>query len=148
MAEIIIEVLLAAVYIVLSAADIKKREIPVWILGIPVASMTVYLCVIKDFRTLIWNVSAALIFFSAGILISKLTKGAIGNGDAYVCGAVFMILGFLNGLTAVTLGLFSAAFFGTLIKCIRKKSWKYQIPFVPFLCSGYICMVALNCLNR
>ena len=139
MVEKVIEILLAAVLVILSVSDIKNRKIPIWILGLPVLLMAVHFCLTGDYRSLLVNSAGSISVFLVGILISRFTGEAVGAGDAYVCGAVFMILGIINGLISVTLSLFFAAFFGTAVMHIKKKGWKYRIPFVPFLCGGYIC---------
>ena len=87
--------------------------------------------------------AGALFFFMSVLpgtflyMVSLLTKGGMGRGDALLYLAVGAVLGMGKTLTVLLFSLFLAAGYGVLQMKIRKRSGKYRIPFAPFTAGGY-----------
>lgn len=111
--------------------DWKKKEICVWsiLLSIPVG---IGLNLLKGFRSpgeMLWGVGTGAVI----ILLSLLTKGAVGFGDGLLLCVTGMLLGPAENLELMTLGaLLCAAVLGTGL-LFGKTGWKERFPFVPFL---------------
>ncbi|MDR1000320.1 MAG: A24 family peptidase [Clostridiales bacterium] len=80
--------------------------------------------------------------FSLFALISRLTKGALGLGDAMIIGVV----GLFTGANAVYIITYAVVFSGiaSLVLLISKRAHKgASIPFAPFLCAGFFMYIIL-----
>ena len=129
-----------------SAMDIQKKEIP-----------TLYLALFAVAGILIqlWNMmegdAAAgkegiqqagwIMGGMAGLLLAgvgKITKQAIGYGDAWAGAVLGIWLGFLPLSEIFFLGLLVSSVYASWLFFIRKKSGKYRIAFLPFLLAGYL----------
>ncbi|MBI3573844.1 prepilin peptidase [Candidatus Kaiserbacteria bacterium] len=91
---------------------------------------------------------AALFGFFMAIVILTRGKG-MGSGDAYVAGAIGILLGFFRGIEAVMFGIWAGAlsglvllFLSSLSRKIRlfesdaRVTMKTELPLVPFLAFG------------
>ena len=111
--------------------DWKKKEICVWsiLLSIPVG---IGLNLIKGLRSpgeMLWGVGTGAVI----ILLSLLTRGALGFGDGLLLCATGVFLGATGNLELMTLGaLLCAAVLGTGL-LLGRAGWKERFPFVPFL---------------
>ena len=75
---------------------------------------------------LVWNVCMG----AAVIMLSIISKGAVGMGD----GLLFLSLGTVLSFV----GLFCCCFWGIVVLFLSGKGKKTEMPFVPFLMLGYI----------
>lgn len=131
------DVFTAGWLLVLSAMDIKKKSVPVGLLGIGVVNTAVILlaeglCGGID----CWPLCRSM-FPGAAFLVIAAATGKAGYGD----GIVLIILGLVSGsevcLFALTAGLFLIAVFSGVLLTLRKVKRNSRIPFLPFLAVGW-----------
>lgn len=130
---------LATSLLVLSVIDWDTQEIPD---GIQVFLLTV---------GLIWNgyalwaglhiwLSNLIGFFAVSVpllLLSVATKGGMGGGDIKLTAVCGLILGWQSSLLALALAALSGTLFMLPSLLFKKRGWKSQVPFGPFLAAGY-----------
>ncbi len=131
----VIEWMLCVGLLVLALFDLKDREIP-WI---PVAIGGCILLGVRLWQGSSWlDIGAGILPGMALLLLSRLTKGGVGEGD----GIVLMVLGVGIGV-AKTIAVFSGALFfcavaAVITVLVRHGGFKTELPFLPFLFLGYI----------
>ena len=81
------------------------------------------------------------------LLFSILTDEKIGKGDAYIIMVTGLYLGFMNTLVLLWISSILAAVIGMII--IRKydKCLNQELPFVPFLLLGYLCLYIMQMIG-
>jgi len=132
----ILSLLLTLFLIICSYTDIKKKEIyfkvllPFFLTGVIAAAVSGREAVL-----------AALLGAAAGIallLLSFITRGAIGEGDGLVLVVTGVFLGISENLRLLTFALFLSALFSVGAMII--KGWKRdrELPFVPFLLAAFL----------
>lgn len=119
-------------------SDIKIKEISVvFLMVFGGIGVLVLVC----FRQIAWTEALAGIGLGIGMIgISKITKGGIGMGDGGVLCVMGLYIGFWSVLEIFFLGLILAALVSTYLIVIKKVRRKTQIPFVPFLMVGFLCI--------
>lgn len=70
-------------------------------------------------------------------LISKLSRGEVGQGDALVYLVTGLALGFFKNLELFMLSLFFAAMVGLVLLVLRRVGRKHAMPFIPFTAVAY-----------
>ena len=116
---------------VVSMWDIRKREIPVWLIAA------------GGILPLVLMVTGALVG-GVFLLISRLTQEAFGYGDSLMIAVTGVYLGFWNVLYLLVWAYVLAAVFAGYV-LIRKGFQKdAAFPFVPFLLAAYIGIVCLG----
>lgn len=119
-----------AVLILEAIWDWRKKEVPVLLLmamsGIAVLSM---LCHEVKFY---WRVGGAIIGLIF-ILVSWLSKEAIGYGDSWTILNLGIILGFYKIIEIVLWAAFLAGISSLFLLWKRKWKRKNSLPFIPFL---------------
>ena len=75
---------------------------------------------------------------AAVIMLSIISKGAVGMGDGLLFLSLGTVLSFEELLSAFLLGLFCCCFWGIVVLFLSGKGKKTEMPFVPFLMLGYI----------
>lgn len=140
-----------------SYTDIRRRQISVRVLIvflILAAGLMAGACYFGDRDRIIKNVLLyelrpenvifALLPGSILLVISVLTREAIGRGDVCVVG----ILGLMTGFDAVFVILFismvACALCGLVFMVIKGKSKKDTLPYIPFLLGAYLVFFANN----
>ena len=76
-------------------------------------------------------------------LMSKATRGAVGEGDALVYLMTGVTLGFFGNIELLTLSLFFSAIVSVFLLVFRKVGKKKRIPFVPFTAIAYGVVMVL-----
>lgn len=122
-----------------SYTDVKTRTI-----SLKLSVIVVLICIIM--RTVLFNYDMKTILpwllygCIAGIvliILAFISKESLGYGD----GAAVLIVGIGDGLKCALLTCGFAFILAAVFACfllIRKKNRKATIPFLPFLCIGYI----------
>lgn len=85
------------------------------------------------YRLSIGSVIKSLLPGIALLLCSKLLKGAVGEGDAYLIMLTGLMLGGENNLLLLMGGLLLSAGCAVFLILVRKKEKTTAFPFVPFL---------------
>ena len=131
---------------VLSILDIRFRKMPVWLLvvgGIAGTGYQIWKWVKGD------PVSIVLIGVGAivGILflgVSKITGQALGYGDGIIILILGICLGFWDLSIVLMIAFFIASVMAIALIVVKKGKRKRTMPFVPFLCIGYIVFVLMG----
>lgn len=125
------------------------------------------LCSITDIRTKKINLKICILFFVLGLfiniffitpgihiliynlipgicllIISKLTHGAVGSGDALIFIIISFYMQSASTLIILFFSLLAASLF-SIILIAKKYSRKYTLPFAPFITLGYTIFVFL-----
>lgn len=131
------DVLTAGWLLVLSAMDIKKKSVPVWLLGIGAVHVVVVLLTEGLSGGIDGWLLCRSMFPGAVFLVTAAATGKAGYGD----GIVLSMLGLMSGakvcLLALTAGLFLIAIFSGALLALRKVKRNSRIPFLPFLAVGW-----------
>ena len=77
------------------------------------------------------------------LLISRITKGAVGEGDAILLMITGMLLCFEENLILLLAASVLAAVWGIILMVVHKADRREELPFVPFLFISYLGMVLL-----
>lgn len=129
----------------LSILDIRKRNVPVWLLaagGIMAVVVTVYRQNVSCEYTRTGHGLIGMAMLPGILLLATAfaTKKA-GYGD----GIVLMILGVLAGgekcLLIFAISLFLGAFVSLILLVFRKVKRDTKIPFLPFLAVGWLAVM-------
>lgn len=119
-----------------SLDDIRNRQVRLGILvGFMVEAMLGWIFLWeKPMESVFISMIPGLVFF----ILAYITKGAIGEGD----GLVLIVAGVFSGISCILRVLVSAVFlssgYALFLSIVRKKSRKYEMPFVPFLLLGFV----------
>lgn len=124
---------------VVSVWDIRKREIPLWLIavgGLLAAGFGFF----SEKHSIMLMIAGALVGM-VFVGISKVTEEAFGYGDSLMITVAGMYLGFWNVLGLLVWAHVLAALFAGYI-LIRKGIYKgVSFPFVPFLLAAYTVIV-------
>ena len=139
------EMLTAAWLLPMSAMDIRRRQVPAWMLLLGTAAAVVVLVSEGWSGGLsVWRICKAVIPGIVLLVIAGLT-GRAGYAD----GIVLLLLGLLAGyeicLTASLGGLFLIALCSGVLLALRKVKRDTRMPFLPFLAVGWLAAVCGRC---
>ena len=117
--------------------DVKKREIPVILIGI--IGVMIVPGMLKE--GLMWSKIGGTVIGGFFLVISRLTKEAIGYGDSWI----ILLLGIHLGIWDVLILLLWASVLAGVCSLffLWLKKWKRtaSIPFVPFIAIGYLGVI-------
>lgn len=116
--------------------DIKRREISVMVLLI--FGFLSILCLVFGMRI---NTLDFILGVMPGIvlaIISIITKGELGMGDAIVILVLGAYFGFVEICEILLFALLFSALFSILLLIFKRTSLKREYPFVPFLLGSFI----------
>lgn len=135
------DVITAGWLLVLSAVDIKKKSVPLWLLGVGAVETAVILLADGLSGGIDgWMLCRSLIPGTV-FLATAAATGKAGYGD----GIVLIMLGLMSGakvcLLVMTAGLFLLAIFSGVLLALRKVQRTSRIPFLPFLAVGWTIAV-------
>lgn len=121
--------------------DIRTKEIPLWVsLCFGGCSFVYSVCCGRTWVEFLLALLPGLICFILGYC----TRQAIGYGDAILLCSLGMLYSLHElifiCMTAVILGGIT----GLILLVVLKKNGRYEIPFVPFLFVGWICLFIEN----
>lgn len=131
-------------------SDVKRRTVPIFLIIVLFLGglMTVIVCTVL--RTdagddiYIWQRLISCIPGICMVLISFLSKGAIGLGDALFFAAIGIFFDPLDMIFFMLLSFAAAALFGIILLISLRRRFKDTLPFMPFILIGYICFLLLN----
>lgn len=132
--EAAIVVITSGYLVTMAVIDRRKKEIPI-LPGILCLIFLVFAQVIKggDWKHWLPGILVGIILY----VISKLSKGSIGEGDAFVYMVTGISMGFVRNLELLIISLFLASFVGSILLITKRVGRKYAIPFVPFTTVAY-----------
>jgi prepilin signal peptidase PulO-like enzyme (type II secretory pathway) len=98
---------------------------------------------------LVWNdetawwslLLAGVIYFGVFAAISKITKGALGMGDAMIIGVIALYLGLLSTLFVVFYAVVLSGLLSFVLFLTKRVTKETTIPFAPFLCAGFFACI-------
>lgn len=122
--------------VVAAVKDVKQLEIPLYYLIIASALVVCKLLFNFSFSVAEFGISCGV-----GILllvVSIISRGSLGLSDSYLLLCIGAMIG-IEKFSLVILYSFilSSICSGYLLVC-KKVSKKYRIPFIPFICMGYV----------
>ena len=121
---------------VASVIDWRKREIPMSLLFIMSAGITIFAIYCKDIT--IWYRLAGGALGMMLFVVSTVTKEAIGYGDSWLILLLGVYLGIFRVLQLLFASSILAVLFAVFYLCVRKWNRKATLPFVPFLTIAYL----------
>ena len=122
-----------------SAEDIKKKQIhinPVLFFGI-LGVLFHMIWRMQSIENLLLGMSVGVVL----LILSALTGGRIGAGDAVLLIVTGIYLGLEQNLELFLSGLFLCSLWALGLLVLRKGNRTDRIPFVPFLLAAYMCML-------
>lgn len=141
--------------------DLKEKEIPVWILAAAATGGILWtagrlVCYdwVDDKEKIGWFFMQTVSVLPGVLLfiISKLSRGAVGEGDGLFFAVSGLYIGFWNNVALLFYGLLfcSAWGLGIFIWGILegKKIWNIKLPFLPFLVPAAFILVLFQNIGR
>lgn len=138
--EAFVYVIVGVILLVLSVWDVRKKTVPV----IPVILCVVLVMV---YRVFLGEISQTLGGIGIGgliLMVSFLSGGAVGGGDALVFGMTGALLGISGNVELLLLSLILSGIVSLFFVVIKKKGRKYRIPYVPFIGIAYGFIAAVR----
>ena len=123
--------------LILSVKDIRKREVPTWLVvsgGILAVLCKVLEQAVNDIPGMLVGAAIGTLF----LLVSRITREALGYGDSMLIVGLGLYLGLWKMLYLLVIAFFSAAVFSMAGIIIKRFTRKTTIPFIPFLAVGYL----------
>ena len=136
MMEIIMWIIALAI---IAYVDVRTRRVYLGILIIP----TLYSLVLSAFGVegFFIRVVTCIVIFVMFRLVSLVSKGGMGAGDAYVLAALSTSLGFMSAVEVILLSFSGAALYGALRLVGTRARGNISFPFVPFIFFSYLGVV-------
>ncbi len=123
----------------MSALDIRKKRLPVWMLAAGGVLAMIFQILWKGLPGILIAAGGAVgIVFLA---VSWVTEEAFGYGDSILIGILGIYLGFWNLLNLLAVSFFLAAGTAMVVLVKQKFQRKTLLPFVPFLGVGYTVLL-------
>lgn len=101
------------------------------------------LCSIFLSRVSIVNIMASMIPGIAVLLLSYISHEAVGKGDGLLLITAGIFLGISSILAVLTYAAFLSGCSALFLFFVRKKSRKYEMPFIPYLLAAFIIHLLL-----
>lgn len=127
--------LIAGIYLaVMAVIDRKQKAVPI-IPGVVCIVFIILAQIVAGKNPGEWlpGILVGIFLF----MVSRLSRGEIGQGDALVYLVSGLALGFYRTLELLMLSLFLAAMTGLALLVIRRVGRKHTMPFIPFTAIAY-----------
>lgn len=122
-----------------AASDARKKKISLIYILAGLAAGAALTIFTKEIS--IWEMLSGCAFGVAMMLVSKLSREAIGYGDSLMLAATGAFLGLIKNLIMFFLALIIAVCAAAVL--YLKKKRKKELAFIPFMLGGYIAMLAM-----
>lgn len=133
-----------AFMVVLTAIDIRKKQIPVIILFI--FGVTAAFFIVRSGEREGISVVYSLIPGVFLLTLSLCTRESIGYGDGWTVLVLGLLLGLWDCVACVFVGLILSALFSLTLLVLRKVNGKSRLPFLPFITLGLgVVVVGQKC---
>ena len=139
--DLTIEIIILILLLYSAYTDIRSREIMM---------LPVYICILIAIIGVIAKGDVSLMSFLGAIpglimlLVSHITKGALGDGDAYLILAVGLLIGLRNVTLMLMIGSTMAFVYSLFLLSIKKAGKKKTICYAPFILSGFIGVMIIG----
>lgn len=121
-----------------SAIDIKKKQINILLV---ISSMVIAVLTIIFNTDFLFSALLGLFEGLVIVILSLITKGALGMGDGLILCATGILLGYKDNFCLIFSGCVFAALFSIVLLMLGKADKKSRIPFVPFLLAGMLLVL-------
>lgn len=120
--------------------DIKKKEISLMVTAVFAVTGVLwsFYCG-RSLTQVLFPLGTGLVF----LLLSLITRGAVGMGDVWILLALGLMLGTEEFIWTLCLGMVLAGAWALILLVIFRKKRHTEFPFVPFLLAGYVGGLAL-----
>lgn len=98
---------------------------------------------IPNYRDHWLSIAGGILVGVAIFVLSKVTKGKVGDGDAWILMVTGIFLGFRSNIMLLLLSLWMAAAVSILLLILKKAKRKTELPFVCFMIPGYILLLII-----
>ncbi len=141
-------IFVGVLFLYCSVQDIRRKEISN--IGLLAGMGIVVLLLLLDgmitgnlfsAEALLWKKIWGLLPGICVWIVSYVTRGAIGKGDGYLLCVSGLALGVEANLAILFYGLLAAGLCSAVLLALRKVKRKTKLPFVPFLCGGYLMLL-------
>ena len=138
----LIEIIIAIGLCLIAVYDIIYKKIPLFMIALLLGVGVVGIVIEKEpvFYLILAGAAVGLVF----LIISKVTREALGYGDSLLILVLGIHLGFWKIMILAFIAFFVAAIVATLAIIIKKKGRKASIPFGPFIALSYAIVVFLG----
>ncbi len=134
MLRMICEILVGIYLIGMSMYDLKKRKIPIWP-GVACLVIVVVLQIVSNGSHIGWACGMLIGVCLYGI--SKLTRGGVGEGDAFVYILTGASVGLVRNFELLLISMILCSIVAVYLYVFKKVGRRYEIPFVPFTVLAY-----------
>lgn len=121
--------------------DIKKREIPNKLIIAFLAIGIFFALIGLNLDVLINSVISFLLFGTAFLIISKISKGGVGEGDVKLIACSGLFLGVSGLFSSVFMALVLTFVAGIALMISRLAGRKSFLPFAPFFLAGFLISI-------
>ena len=90
------------------------------------------------------NIILSVIPGAVLLLISLVSREAIGRGDVYLVGILGLMIGFEKIFAVLFISMVSCAVFGSICMLVKGKGKKDTLPYVPFLFGAYLTLMIMS----
>lgn len=132
--------------ILFSVEDIRHKAIVRWhfLLAIPWCIGDIIVNTIMDYNISFMERGFGVLLGIIFLLLSHLTRGQLGMGDAYVIIILCAILGIFQGMEVITYSFLLSAIIALILVTFFRYQKKRTIPFMPFLFGGFLISTFLG----
>jgi len=138
----IIYAMLGVNLLYISNSDIREQTVSYETICISVICALAVLAFNKDnawWNYILTGVGFTLVF----MLISRVTRSAVGIGDALITGSIGLYLGFFHTLVVVILALLLGGVLSLILFILKKVTRQTPLPFAPFLAAGFLVSILI-----
>lgn len=137
--QIIKGLLLVVLFTYASVCDYRERKVP------DCVSLMIFLVGLIDVKAsdIIFRFAASAAIFGILFLFACLNKEKFGGADVKFCSACVFLVGIMNGLSAIIIGLILSVVC-TLIRNGIIKSKDKSMPLIPYLSIGFMTVILIG----
>ena len=123
--------------------DWRKKYVPLWMTAL-ICVLAVILKIIMMQENILEDIAGGIFLGVLLLGISKVTGDSIGEGDAFILLGIGIYMGALEAVSVLLYGLLGCACAGVIFIVLKRKKWKDQLAFIPFLFAGYVVQAFLT----
>ncbi len=136
----IIKIMVVVGVLVLCAyGDIREKKVSVYMILAGIGGTIILNILGKDISLVNALLGAALGIVL--IVVSKLTKGALGTGDAMLTVMIGLSIGLFNTMLALFYALLITSVVSVILLLLKRVKKQTAMPFVPFMLLGYLGVI-------